>query len=221
MRRTGSGWTTEAQLVDRLSGPADRLAGHPEKRPMTSRSYVLFAACLGLMGALLSGCSASLDAHTYESTPMLPMTVTIVDTTTGESLWAMDVPVNQKLRVRFYDDRRPDDVVGNRTAMMRWELTSTDKSTGKLRNEIAVPQAHSRRIDVSLRDIPEYASTGAYAMSVTCHSFGLTGLSADHGLHPNECMCPGQCPLYPTTAPPASFDMPSRSGLTPTAEANN
>jgi len=134
---------------------------------MTSRSYVLFAACLGLMGALLSGCSASLDAHTYESTPMLPMTVTVVDSTTGESLWAMDVPVNQKLRVRFYDDRRPDDVSGNRTAMMRWELTSTDKSTGKLRNEIAVPQAHSRRIDVTLRDIPEYATSGAYVPPTT------------------------------------------------------
>lgn len=129
---------------------------------MTSRSYVLFAACLGLMGALLSGCQASLDSHSYASTPLMPMTVTVVDTTTGESLWAMDVPVDQKLRVRFYDDRRPNDATGNRTAMMRWELTSTDKKSGKLRNEIAVPQAHSRRIDVSLRDIPEYASSGGY-----------------------------------------------------------
>ncbi len=133
---------------------------------MTSRSYVLFAACLGLMGALLSGCQASLDSHSYSSTPLMPMTVTVVDTTTGESLWAMDVPVDQKLRVRFYDNRSSDDSTGNRTAMMRWELTSTDKSTGKLRNEIAVPLAHSRRIDVSIRDIPEYASTGAYVSPV-------------------------------------------------------
>lgn len=137
---------------------------------MTSRSSVLFAACMGLIGALLTGCSASRDAHSYESTPMMPLTVTIVDTTTGESLWAMDVPVNQQLRVRFYDDRKPEDATGNRAAMMRWELTSTDKSTGKLRNEIAVPLAHSRRIDVTLRDTPEYASTGAYVPPVTTQS---------------------------------------------------
>jgi len=127
---------------------------------------MVFALCLGLLGAMLTGCKASLDSHTYESTPLLPMTVTIVDTTTGESLWAMDVPVNQRLRVRFYDDRRPDGATGNRTAMMRWELTNLDKSTGKLRNEIAVPPANSRRIDMTLRESPEYASSGAYVPAV-------------------------------------------------------
>lgn len=150
---------------------------------MTSRSPFLFASCLGLMVALLTGCKASLDSHSYMSTPTLPMTVTIVDTTTGESLWALDVPVDQKLRVRFYDEREPRDATGNRTAMMRWELTGPDKKSGKLRNETAVPKAHSRRIDVTLREIPEYASSGAYVPQVRT---GTPPPSAGNGLLPSE-----------------------------------
>jgi len=134
---------------------------------MTSRSPFLLAACLGLMSALLTGCQSSQDAHIYESTPMLPMTVTIVDSTTGESLWSLDVPVNSKLKIRFYDDREPDNASGNRTAMMRWDLTSPDKNSGKLTNEEAVPLAHSRRIDVTLRDIPEFATSGAFVAPTT------------------------------------------------------
>lgn len=129
---------------------------------MTNRRPVLLTACLGLMSALLVGCNASRDAHVYESTPMLPMTVTIVDSTTGESLWAMDVPVNQKLKIRFYDDRTADDASGTRQAMMRWDLMGPDKNSGTLKNEVPVPLAHSRRIDVSLRDIPEFATSGSY-----------------------------------------------------------
>jgi hypothetical protein len=119
------------------------------------------------MSALLTGCHSSKDAHIYESTPMLPMTVTVVDSTTGESLWALDVPVNRKLKIRFYDDRKPDEASGNRTAMMRWDLTSTDKSSGKLSNEIAVPLSHSRRIDVTLRDIPEFETSGGFVAPTT------------------------------------------------------
>lgn len=160
---------------------------------MTTRSTFLFATCLGLIVALLSGCKASLDSHSYTSTPTLPMTVTVVDTTTGESLWALDVPVDQKLRVRFYDDRQPREATGNRTAMMRWELTGPDKKSGKLRNEIAVPKAHSRRIDVTLRDIPEYASSGAY---VPAARTGTTPPTDGGEMLPSE------------TTPPAEDDTP-------------
>ncbi len=129
---------------------------------MTNRRPVLLTACLGLMSALLVGCSSSKDAYSYESTPYQPLTVTVVDSTTGESLWAMDVPVNQKLKMRFYDDRTVDDATGNRQAMMRWDLMEPSKNSGSLNNEIAVPLAHSRRIDVTLRDVPEFATSGGY-----------------------------------------------------------
>lgn len=174
---------------------------------MTQRSSMVLALCLGLFGAMLTGCKASLDSHSYTSTPLMPVTVTVVDTTTGESLWAMDVPVNQKLRVRFYDDRRPDEAAGNRTAMMRWELTDPEKKSGKLRNEIAVPPAHSRRIDMTLRESPEYASTGAY---VPPAPGGASGGNGGGELLPSE-MAPA---AEPSESPP-SLDpvvIPDRDG---------
>lgn len=148
--------------------------------------------------ALLSGCKASLDSHSYTSTPTQPMTVTLVDTTTGESLWALDVPVDQKLRVRFYDDRDPKEATGNRTAMMRWELTGPDKNSGKLRNEVAVPPAHSRRIDVTLREIPEYASSGAYVPPVRT---GDTAPSTGGEMLPSETTPPEEGDTPPSLDP--------------------
>ncbi len=134
---------------------------------MTTTRPVLLVACLGLMSALLTGCNVSRDAHVYESTPSMPMTVTIVDWTTGEELWALDVPVDRKLKIRFYDDRTARGASGNRQAMMRWEVMSPDKDSGDLNNEVAVPLAHSRRIDVSIRDVPEFATSGANAQPRT------------------------------------------------------
>lgn len=173
---------------------------------MTQRSSMVLALCLGLIVAVQTGCRASLDSHSYSSTPLMPVTVTVVDTGTGESLWAMDVPVNQKLRVRFYDDRRPEDAAGNRTAMMRWELTDPEKKTGKLRNEIAVPPASSRRIDMTLRESPEYASSGAYVPAVRTPESANQG----DGLLPSE-----TAPSEGNTDNPPSLDpvvIPDRDG---------
>lgn len=173
---------------------------------MTSRSPFLLTACLGLMSALLTGCHSSQDAHVYESTPMLPMTVTVVDSTTGESLWALDVPVNRKLKIRFYDDRKPDEASGNRVAMMRWDLTSTDKSTGKLSNEIAVPLAHSRRIDVTMRDVPEFETSGAFVAPTTPSDPPPTGSG---NMLPSE-MTPAESKDSPPELDP--IEIPSNNG---------
>ncbi|HED54871.1 MAG TPA: hypothetical protein ENJ00_11830, partial [Phycisphaerales bacterium] len=124
---------------------------------MTTRTRALFAAGLGLIASLATGCHASRDAYTYESRPLMPMTVTIVDVTTDESIWSLDIPVNKNLRLRFYDDRTPNGATPSRPAMMRWAVDDPKESSGALENEIPVPLAHSRRIDVSLRDIPEFA----------------------------------------------------------------
>ena len=124
---------------------------------MTTRTQALFAAGLGLIASLTTGCHASRDAYTYESRTLMPMTVTIVDVATDESIWSMDIPVNKNLRLRFYDDRDPSGATPSRPAMMRWEVDDPKESSGALENEIAVPLAGARRIDVTLRDTPEFA----------------------------------------------------------------
>jgi len=63
-------------------------------------SWMLLAA-----GAVaLTGCAASTDETTFRSTPHQAKSVSLIDTTTGETLWAMDVPVGQKLETTIVRD---------------------------------------------------------------------------------------------------------------------
>ncbi len=117
------------------------------------------AALLALTGCYsIGGFPASRDKFQYESHPLMPATVTIVDTRTGEAVWSMDVPVGQKLALRFYDDRDPDDATPTRTALMRWQVVDIGKGAGSLKNEVAVPIATARKINYELREGPEYAT---------------------------------------------------------------
>jgi hypothetical protein len=57
-------------------------------------------ACVLLgLGLALTGCAASRDQTTFRSTHDQPKSVSVIDTTTGETLWAMDVPVGQELEL--------------------------------------------------------------------------------------------------------------------------
>ncbi|MFW5682522.1 MAG: hypothetical protein ACOC1G_05895 [Phycisphaeraceae bacterium] len=51
------------------------------------------AACLVFV--ILAGCSA--DRSVFESTPFRPARVEVIDTLNRETVWSMDVPINQKL----------------------------------------------------------------------------------------------------------------------------
>ncbi|MEO1583877.1 MAG: hypothetical protein AAFR96_04800 [Planctomycetota bacterium] len=125
----------------------------------TATTALAAAALTALAGCYsIGGVPASRDRFTYESHPLMPATVTIMDTRTGESVWSLDVPVGQKLVVRFYDDRTPDDATPTRTAMMRWRVVDLDDGAGSLNNEFAVPIATARKINFELREGPEYAT---------------------------------------------------------------
>lgn len=130
-----------------------------------------FVAIAGLSACLLTACKmpgysaggpqASLDQHTFPSTPDAPQTVTLVDWTTGEVIWTVDVPVGKQVTVRFYegsqqrnDPRRPD--------LMRWEIQDRGTEYGELDNVLPVPASIHRRLDVTLRkDRPAVARTGS------------------------------------------------------------
>lgn len=123
----------------------------------TTTTALAAAALLTLTGCYsIGGMPASRDKFQYESHPLQPATVTVVDTRTGESVWSMDVPVGQKLALRFYDDREPRDATPTRTAMMRWQVFDLDEGTGTLNNIVAVPWTSARKINYEIRKGPEY-----------------------------------------------------------------
>lgn len=128
---------------------------------LVSRALMIAGASAALAG---SGCSLfemrpggnmrSEDQFTYVSTPYQPLTVTLIDTRDEQEFWSVDVPIGKKLTLRFYEDKgegsdyAPD--------VMRWQIYEQTSYATKLRNQIPVPSALARRIDVTLREGPEY-----------------------------------------------------------------
>lgn len=109
-------------------------------------AMLLLAGCHGYDGG---GPWQSIDQHTYESLPDYPQTVTLIDHTTGETLWSVDVPVGRKLVMRFetgknkLDPERPD--------LLLWDLMEFKVQYEKLDNSMPVPPAWRRKLDVSYR----------------------------------------------------------------------
>jgi hypothetical protein len=111
--------------------------------------------------AILAGCSytpggwlMSDDQFTYESTTQWPMTVNVIDTRTSEVVWTMDVAVGRKVTLRFY----PDQAEGyeDYPDIMKWEVQGSEDFAGILRSKITVPDRWSRRVDVVMRESPEF-----------------------------------------------------------------
>ncbi|GAB4385223.1 MAG: hypothetical protein Kow0022_10310 [Phycisphaerales bacterium] len=127
---------------------------------MKKSKAILSAA---LLSALLAGCAyrpgggpmVSEDRFTYVSTPYEPKTLTLVDTRTGEVIWTMEVPVGQRVTLQFYKGKSKG--YADYPDVMRWEVQKADASwDAVLRSQIAVPDRWSRRLDMTLRDVPEF-----------------------------------------------------------------
>lgn len=129
-------------------------------------SHTLAASASLLALTALAGCQAwntqkpggrmaSLDQHTYISTTYSPKTVSLVDTRTLEELWSVDVPVDQKLVVKFYKNKSKDN--HENPDVMRWEVFDATDLMTLLDNQMPVPSAHARRLEWKIRTGPEYA----------------------------------------------------------------
>lgn len=85
-------------------------------------------AMVGVM--LLTGCweDVSIDRHTFRSTPLLPATVVLMDTTNDEEFWKMDVPVCMRLRLDFSRKPEIEGFVYNRNpaSELTWTLMPDD-----------------------------------------------------------------------------------------------
>lgn len=101
------------------------------------------------------GSGASIDEFTYVSSALTPKTITVVDTRTEEPVFAMDIPAGQQLVVNF--DERDQDRGKYLSGTMRWAVMDAGDRYGSLKNRVAVPPPHARRIDMTIRQGPEVA----------------------------------------------------------------
>jgi hypothetical protein len=106
------------------------------------------AGCYYPGGAMASGC-----AETYESTAFLPVTLTIQNAATRETIWTCDVPVGQQLVILFNSNTRPSDPL--LPDSMDWELMPAGTHYGNLENSVPMPTATSRRLVPKYRKGPE------------------------------------------------------------------
>lgn len=124
----------------------------------SARPLALAAALAG--AGLASGCYyeggalVSNDRFTYASTTWQPKTITLVDTRTGEALWSVDVPVGRQLVIDFNSERRVDNTQWLPDEAL-WDIMPDTRRHGALKNKMRVPPATARRVDVTLRPVPE------------------------------------------------------------------
>lgn len=105
---------------------------------MTRFALVGFVALL-----TLAGCSTkfpygtSWDRHNFVSTAHMPLTLTLVDTITGDTVWTLDVPVGKQAVVDFEHDEDWTAAQSPATppSSMRWQVLDLDSAVANLDNE--------------------------------------------------------------------------------------
>lgn len=135
---------------------------------MSTRT-ITAAAVLGLAALGLGGCfgpggpllNYTGAPQTYVSSTYAPKTVTVIDVRSNEPIFEIDVPVGQQLSIQFLAGKGDDP---NETPdLMRYELQERGKSTGLIANSLTVPDHRSLRVDVTLRQGPEYGGNSSQA----------------------------------------------------------
>lgn len=136
------------------------------------------ALCLTLAAALgaVAACSASfpygmsLDRHNFTSSHHLPKRVKLVDTTNGETVWSLDVPVGKKAVVDFETDS-----TGNASLRgafpankVYWDVMPPDTKLAKLQHSKEL-SGRPVRLEQEIREInpavdgPEAEAEGSNA----------------------------------------------------------
>lgn len=136
---------------------------------IADRRFFISLTLLGLLIMLVSvsGCVSQLtsnspggnmrstDMFTYISTPFEPLTVTLYDYRDQEPLWTVDVPVGQKVTVRFLENKAKEGT-NRRPDIMQWAIYDQTKRRANLTNSMAVPGPDSRMLKVAIRDGIDY-----------------------------------------------------------------
>ena len=128
-------------------------------RSLAARSL---APALLAAGVALGGCAANFsprsdgfsnDRFTYESTAMSPKSVALIDVRTEQTIWSVDVPVGQKVTMRF--DTVVEDTNPIYPDSMKWVIQPIKSNSWRGSQEILVPGPEARLIELSLRAVPE------------------------------------------------------------------
>jgi len=91
---------------------------------------------------------------TYISTPMTPYSISVVDTRTQEAFFAMDVPPGKQLTFNIIEGGGDDPVyTPNRLV---YSVFEPGTQIGTLDNQLTAPPMSCVRIDVSIRQTPEW-----------------------------------------------------------------
>ena len=137
-------------------------------RTVTARRIA--AASLVALSAAIAGCystSGGFMPHTgggftYESTSLLPTTVTVMnacerspDHPNGTPFFIMEIPPGKQLTFNF--DAEGGDDPANRPARMMYSLWKIGTQTGSLDNIMSCPGKACRKIVVDYRPAPEQA----------------------------------------------------------------
>lgn len=120
-------------------------------RRATASASVLFVLSLASVGTM-GGCEFQ-ERFAYRSDAYSPKTVSIVDTTSGSPVVTIDVPVGQQLNMVF--DRLPDAAEQAGTDTLRYAIKPWGDTSLTNASSVSVPPPSMRRIDVSLRPVPE------------------------------------------------------------------
>lgn len=95
-----------------------------------------------VFASLCAGCvhfpyGQSHDKHNFTSTPHMPLSVAVVDTISGETVWKMDVPINKKLVIDFDHKQQwtSDQGVHMPATRVRWQVFDPDEKLGLLWND--------------------------------------------------------------------------------------
>lgn len=153
-------------------------------------------AAQGCTGYTPGGPQYSMERFTYESVPSMPQSVNLVDTRTGEVVWAMDIPVGQRLTIRFKDDQKKSTRLGYDE--MVWGLHAIGAPGRTLPNSMRVPPSYARRLDGFVRE-PEFGPAPAARGSVPS--------AAPTGVEPAPTTDAAAAPAVPD-GPPA-VDLPN------------
>lgn len=87
--------------------------------------------------------------QTYESTPMEPVSIRMMDVCGEGTFFEIDIPPQKQFVCQFVEgggddpSRTPD--------VMKWAVMDMGKRTGRLRNQLSVPPSSCRRVDYYLR----------------------------------------------------------------------
>ncbi len=159
---------------------------------------------LGLLAlATLAGCGAR-ETYLYRSTPTMPQSVSLVDISKGETVWAYEIPVGQELKIQFRE--RAENAEARGWDTMEWYAGPIGSSPHGSNNNLRVPPPSSRMIKLDVRKVPETRAdvTPASVASASAASAPSKGAPAPKEEAPKPApTAPGKPAMAPKPPPPA------------------